>query len=172
MSFSTEAYVSRLLELNKDHLPATAKTTASFYWGLLAEVMEVEACIGNDAMLLEVGDTVAYFTLCLYASGYSLDIASLIETAWEFPQAADLSELIESYASNIQRYYRENAPVKYSFMRCFLAHVFCLLQLEPPFEVDGNPVNYELADVLEANLRKLEDRAARGLLTKGKGSYR
>ncbi len=171
-------YARQLVELNLEPLQVWDKTTAyaSFSFGLVEELLEYhEAKFDYETGLCELpvvikeaGDVLAYVVLCLAAVSefeFFGDIAADVEIKFVENTGYLKRDVLESaceLAGSFKRFFREQKPVP-------VVQVVTAMQTVLD---DLSPHSITLADIAEANLTKLKDRAIRGQLLQGQGSNR
>lgn len=168
--FFLSDYICKLLELNKEPLQTwdNQRLYSSFAFGLVEELLEFNEV--NEKMFTvadlksltkEAGDVLAYVVLVLIAQGLTSNQI-----------AVEYYEHLESFSSPLAA----ASTMAGLFKRDFREHqivpvakvLFCLntvLNELAPHEIT-------LADIAEANLAKLTDRANRGVMFKGTGEDR
>jgi len=167
-------YVERLSLLQPQ---LTAKSDVCYYacisHGLTEELLELHFANTRDKKVREAGDVFAYATLLLMSSALEDandntsantiydDVAYLLTYAIEFSISnSPLFSALEC-ASALKRYFRFELDTNDECIASYAADAVAYVL-----------PNVDIREILETNLSKLEDRAKRGLLDKGRGDDR
>lgn len=167
-------YANELLDLNKEPLQTWDKQRfySSVAFGLVEELLEfneadhefynISPTLRTDKRLLkEAGDVLAYVVLVLAAQELTPDQMVLEYNKYLDSFTSPLAAA-SAMAGLFKRHFRENQSVPVASV------FFCLNTVLSEL----SPHGITLADIAEANLKKLKDRANRGLLFQGTGSDR
>lgn len=172
-------YANELLELNKEPLQTWDKQRfySSVAFGLVEELLEFLLAFyephvdkWRTGVVKEAGDVLAYVVLVLASSTDEWEFNAKTISRWvskvyesnHSQQYTDVLTAAQTMAGLFKRYFREQQEVSSSAVAMCLNTVLSEL----------TPHGITLADIAEANLKKLKDRANRGQLFQGTGSDR
>lgn len=162
--FTLDGYVKGLAKLNETHVTPgqmpTIQVFNSLAWGLVEERLELALATTKDSILKEAGDVLAYATLLLLCVFDETNVVSLLTNALDTVKPTNHAL---AFASNIKRHNREGQVFDW---------VLVMPILKSALVVAATAHKFSIADVAEANLLKLIDRADRGVMLKGSGDAR
>jgi hypothetical protein len=153
-------YVQSLAELNSSIvtpgiMPEPSVLNA-FAWGFVEELEEY-AEAKAEQKIKEAGDVLAYTTLLLLCAAEVQDVAEVL-CYWCKGGFTGLS-----FFSNMKRINRENQSIDWANVLCGWTDVL---------RNAGNLHSLTFADIAEANISKLKDRAERKVMFSGSGDDR
>lgn len=170
-----EDYCQQLLQLNDSRLTShnNARYFSSVSFGLIEEFAEWAEAKED---INEVGDILAYVTLCLASIEYSnslyypshrptlllkigTNVSQIIINTLAYNYEGDEGQVITKVAGHLKRHYRENQKLEY-------------VTLVYPLAIALRRSGHFIGDVTQANIDKLTDRANRSVLFQGEGGNR
>jgi hypothetical protein len=162
--FTFAEYAKELLKLNENYpclLGRDESRYADLGFCLLEELAELYLAVRREDVLKEAGDVLAFFTLLLSAHG---EVDNFEKLKYESGSSCfnDLAEAINHLAKAIRKWFRVHEPVNVKLLVSALNTALMI----------ADDHNITFAEIMQTNISKLKDRAARDTLFTGSGDNR